>query len=185
MARSRTARVRAAAPPPPEPRRGDGSFPVELIVEQVLEAWRTNNRINLFLLDRIDDEGLRSTLSTRGGRDVARQFAHMHDVRVWHLEARARDLAGGLRAFASRTSPARGDVRAALIQSCERVGELLGGVLHGEPKRRGAKKGPIQQLAYFIAHESHHRGSILLTLKQSGHKLDQAVSYAIWDWDRI
>jgi len=38
---------------------------------------------------------------------------------------------------------------------------------------------------HFIAHESHHRGNTLLTLKQSGHKIDKTVQYAIWDWDRL
>ena len=37
------------------------------MVEQMLEAWHTNNRINLFLIDHISDEGLRCTLSARGG----------------------------------------------------------------------------------------------------------------------
>ena len=58
--------------------------PLDHMVELMLEAWHTNNRINLFLIDRISDEGLRCTLSARGGRDVARQFAHMHDVAFGH-----------------------------------------------------------------------------------------------------
>jgi hypothetical protein len=37
---------------------------------QVLETWRTNNRINLFLIDQISDEGMQCTLSKRGGRNV-------------------------------------------------------------------------------------------------------------------
>ncbi len=70
--------------------------------EALLQAWHTNNRINLFLIDRISAAGMRCSLSKRGGRNVAGQFA------------------------------------------------------------------------------SHHRGSILLTLKQSGHGLDIATQYAIW-----
>ena len=63
-------------------------------VEPILEAWHTNNRINLFLIERISEEGLRCTLSTRGGRDVARQFCHMHNIRLWQLnQRRAKDLA--------------------------------------------------------------------------------------------
>lgn len=50
---------------------------------------------------------------------------------------------------------------------------------------RGFKKGLVTSIAYFIAHESHHRGSILLTLKQCGHPVDQESRYAIWDWDRM
>ena len=30
-----------------------------------------------------------------------------------------------------------------------------------------------------------NRGGILLTLKQSGHNVDKAARYAIWNWDRL
>jgi hypothetical protein len=39
--------------------------------DDLLEAWRTNNRISLHLIDRISDAGMQSTLSKRGGRVVA------------------------------------------------------------------------------------------------------------------
>lgn len=75
--------------------------------DALLEAWRTNNRINLLLVDRISDAGWHSTLSTRAGRDVARQFAHIHNNRVWQLEGRAKDLATGLTKFVSKEQPGR------------------------------------------------------------------------------
>ncbi len=52
---------------------------------------------------------------------------------------------------------------------------FLDGVLAGEPKRRGLKKGIFATLGYFVAHESHHRGNILLTLKECGHNIDKAA----------
>lgn len=70
-------------------------------IDQLMEPWRTNHRINLFLIDRISPEG---------------------------------------------------------------IGVSVG---------------------YLIAHESHLRGNILLTLKQCGHKVDSETQYAIWDWDRM
>ncbi|UUZ92044.1 hypothetical protein LJK87_42445 [Paenibacillus sp. P25] len=36
-------------------------------IEELAEAWNTNNRIHLYLLDRIAEEGLECTLSKRGG----------------------------------------------------------------------------------------------------------------------
>ena len=54
------------------------------MTDQILEALRINNRINLRLIERISDEGMRCTLSKRGSRNVVRQFAHLHYVRV-HL----------------------------------------------------------------------------------------------------
>ena len=157
--------------------------------DELLEAWRTNNRINLFLLDHISAAGLKCTLSKRGGREVARQFAHVHDVRVYHLEKRAKDLSKGLTKFQSKGAdkliPKKSDLKKALTASSAAIETFLGDVLEGVPKRRGFNKGIFTTLGYFIAHESHHRGSIFLTLKESGHKLDNKTAYAIWGWDQI
>ncbi|MBD3258217.1 hypothetical protein GF377_07265 [candidate division GN15 bacterium] len=155
------------------------------LIDQITEAWRTNNRVNLFLIERISDEGLGCTLSKRGGRHVVRQFAHMHNNRVWHLQKRAADLAEGLYVFETTEEPDRETLRKDLEASAERLERYWQEAVTGEPKRRGFKKGVITYLSYFIAHESHHRGSILLTIKTCGHKLDQKSSCAIWDWDRI
>jgi uncharacterized damage-inducible protein DinB len=152
---------------------------------QLVETWRANQRINLLLLGRISDEGLRCTLSTRGGRDVARQFAHLHDVRVMWLESRDRAAARGLTRFASKESPDRERLAAALAASSEAVERFLSDCAAGRRRKPGFRRGVVTALGYFIAHESHHRGSILLTLKQCGHGLDQETRYAIWDWDRV
>ena len=155
------------------------------LLAQLLEAWRTNNRIHLFLIDRIDEEGMKCTLSKRGGRNVVRQFAHVHNVRVWHLENRARDLSKGLKSFATQDEPDKETLKQALAASAEAVATFLTRAVTGEGKARPSRKGVVSTLAYFVAHESHHRGSILLTLKQCGHKIAQEDAYAIWDWDKI
>jgi uncharacterized damage-inducible protein DinB len=157
---------------------------MEDVLEQILETWRTNNRIHLFLIGRISDEGMKCTLSKRGGRNVARQLAHLHNVRVLHLETRAKDLAAGLRKFATEEEPDQETLKANLLASSERLETFFTQAVTSG-KRRGFKKGIIAGLGYFIAHESHHRGSILLTLKECGHNLDQATRLAIWDWDKM
>jgi len=155
------------------------------VTEDLLEAWRTNNRINLYLIDRISAAGMKCTLSKRGGRDVARQFAHMHNVRVWHLDRRAKDLAVGLTVFETKVTPGKRELRKALAASSPAVESFLADVLAGKPKRRGFKKGVFTTLGYLIAHESHHRGNILLTLKECGHNLGKDEQYAIWAWDQM
>jgi uncharacterized damage-inducible protein DinB len=155
------------------------------MLDQLLEAWRTNNRINLYLIDNISAAGMKCSLSKRGGRDVARQFAHLHNVRVWHLEKRARDLSDGLTTFETKVTPSKAELRKALRASGDAIESFLTDVLAGKPKRRGFKKGIFTALAYFVAHESHHRGSILLTLKECGQSPDKDVQYAIWGWDQM
>jgi len=155
------------------------------MLDDLLEAWRTNHRINLYLIEHISNDGMKCSLSKRGGRDVARQFAHLHNVRLYHLEKRARDLAAGLVKFESKVSPTKTQLKNAMIASSLAIEKLFAGVTAGEPKRRGFKKGVSTMLAYFVAHESHHRGNILLTIKECGHNLSQAERYTIWDWDRI
>ncbi len=159
------------------------------MIDDLILGWRTHQAINLMLLDAVSDEGLAASLSTRGGRDVARQFAHVHDVRVHQVDKRARPLAGSLQRFQAKgqatVTPTRAQLRRALKASADAVERLLVGVATDEPGYRGMRKGLFSTYGYFIAHESHHRGSILLTLKQSGHHPEKAVRDGIWGWDQV
>lgn len=155
------------------------------LTDQLLQVWRTNCRINTMLIDAIDDEGMLCTLSTRGGRSVGRQFAHLHWLRIYHLQKRAKALAEGAVLFESKEEPERGALLAALADSERRIEDYIRYAGTGVPGIRTFKRGIAQHVAYFVAHESHHRGSVLLTLKVSGRAVDKNVRGAIWDWDRL
>jgi len=152
---------------------------------ELIEAWQANHRINLLLIDKITDEGMLQTLSKRGGRGVTGEFAHMHNNRVWHLQKRAKDLAQGLTIFETKSLPSKAALRKAMKASTKGIQDLLTGILNQEPKRRGFKKGLFTTLSYFVTHEAHHRGRILLTLKVSGHTLDKTTQMTIWGWDQM
>ncbi|HXH19321.1 MAG TPA: DinB family protein, partial [Chitinophagales bacterium] len=51
-----------------------------------------------------------------------------------------------------------------------------------EGKIKNFKPHPAAFFGYLISHESHHRGQIILALKQSGHPLDKKIQYGIWEW---
>jgi uncharacterized damage-inducible protein DinB len=54
------------------------------MLEQLLETWRINNRINLYLLDAVENLGA-SLLSK--GRTAGEQFAHLHNVRLMWIKS--------------------------------------------------------------------------------------------------
>ena len=155
------------------------------MIEQIVETWHINNRINLHLIKHISREGMLSTLSKRGGRNVVRQFAHIHNNRIWQLEGRAKTLAKGARKFETHDEPDRRTLMKALEDSAQRIETMLRQANKDVRGVRTFRRGLVPYVAYFVAHESHHRGNILLTLKQCGHALDTAKRSAIWDWDRI
>lgn len=70
-----------------------------------------------------EEEALGATLSRRGGRDVARQLAHVHEVRASWL--RKADLADGITRFAKGESLDREGLRQALAESAAGVERLL------------------------------------------------------------
>ena len=157
------------------------------MIDQITEAWRTNHRINLMVLDAVTDAGLDCTLSTRGGRGVRGEFAHMHTNRVWALEKRAPDLAEGLAKYTAKDAPTRAQLRKAHVASAKAIEQFFIDAAAGVTKarRRTMRKGLPTHLAYFVAHEAHHRGRILLTLKVSGETIDKDVASGIWGWDQV
>ena len=150
--------------------------------EQLLDAWQINNRMNLLLMDNITDAGMQKSLSTRGGRTVYLQLVHIHTMRMGWLEICAKDIFRKYKALDKEKAFDRKALRKAFEDSAKGIEELFSLSWDNGGKVKGFKKGLIPMLGYFISHESHHRGNILLTLKQSGEKIPDKVKWGLWEW---
>ena len=156
------------------------------MLEQLVETWQINHRVTLRLLDALSDDALKATLSTRGGRDVARQLAHVHEVRAVHAEVTSRTNRNAkLTHFAKDQSPTKAQLRNAFKASAKAVEISIREGWSNGGKLPGFKRGVVPMVGYLVAHESHHRGSILLTLKQTGHKLTDELKWGLWDWNKL
>lgn len=149
--------------------------------EQTLQTWDIHNRINLYLLDALDAAAL-SSLSASKGRNVGEQFAHLHNVRLMWLKPAAPDLLKGLDKIEKDGAQDKKLLRKSLVDSGVAMRTLLEKSLASDGRVKSFKPHAIAFLAYLISHESHHRGQIVLSLKQAGYKLDKKTQYGIWEW---
>lgn len=149
--------------------------------KQFLETWDIHNRINLYLLDAIEPPALKG-FSASKGRSVGEQFAHIHNVRLMWLKAAAPGLLKGLNKLEGEKASDKNMLRKSLTESGEAVKSLLKESVESGGKVKGFKPHVVAFLGYLISHESHHRGQIALSAKQSGSPIEKKALYGIWEW---
>ncbi len=143
------------------------------------ETWHINNRIHLYLLNALQEKQLTATATSKG-RTVGEQFAHIHNVRLMWLKASMPELMENVTKL-EKDNLTKSSLAENLMQSANAIAQLLEkGIETG--KIKGFKPHPEAFLGYLIAHESHHRGQITLSLKQSGIQLDKKILFGIWEW---
>src|SRR5262245_14652531 len=94
------------------------------MADPLIETWQIHNRINLYLLDAIDDEVLAAAINPKN-RSVWSLFAHVHNVRLMWLQSAAPNLLEGVEKLDTKEVGDRASLRSALVQSGRAVEELL------------------------------------------------------------
>jgi len=99
---------------------------------------------------------------------------------MW-LKAAAPDSLKGLDKIDAETT-SKAELRKGLEASGKAIAQLVSHSCDAGGKVKGFKPHVVAFVGYLISHESHHRGQIGWTLKNTGHPLDQKTAYGLWEW---
>ncbi|HYO21551.1 MAG TPA: DinB family protein [Flavisolibacter sp.] len=151
--------------------------------EGLLKAWFIHNDKNLLLLKHLD-ETLLAVKTTAKGRTIGEQLVHLHNTRISWTEFVAKTIYDNSLLIDKTLPYTIHQFSEAFQNSAGKIEEVIQISWDKEGRLPSFKTGLIPFVSYLISHESHHRGNILLTLKQAGTKLPDELKWGLWEWGK-
>ncbi len=156
----------------------------------ILQAWRTSSRVTAYLIERLPASLWNEPLPGAPTRTVRMVAAHLHNSRASWLRTLGREHGIPAPPLVDRRRVTRAQLLAALKRSAKGLEALLRlGIAAGGrvPPSKGYvwRNLPLDVghvLSYFVAHEAHHRGQLVMVARQLGHRLPSAVTNGLWQW---
>jgi uncharacterized damage-inducible protein DinB len=160
--------------------------------DTILNTWRTNNRVTVYLVEHLPP-GLWATAVPGAPRRTIRMIAgHLHNARCMWIKTLGQELGVTVPRSVDRRRVGRKELVQALERSSRGILRLLtlgceeGGriPMASTYTWRNLPLDVGHVLAYFVAHEAHHRGQIVLVARALGYRLPSAVTGGLWQWTK-
>ena len=156
--------------------------------EMLLDAWRTNNRVTVFLFEHLPRELWGATVPESPRRTVRMIAGHIHNARCMWIKTLGAEHGIAVPRAVNRHKVGPRDLIPSLGRSSRGMISLLKlGLNHDGtiPTSRSYvwRNLPLDVahvLTYFTSHEAHHRGQIVMLARQLGHRLPAEVTGGLW-----
>ena len=160
--------------------------------DTLLAAWRTNNRVSVFLIEHLPDELWGATVPGAPRRTVRMIAGHIHNARCMWIKTLGKELGIAVPQSVNRHKVEPSELIPALGRSSRGIVSLLnlgcdrGGVIPASSSYtwRNLPLDVGHVLTYFVAHEGHHRGQIVMLARQLGHRLPAEITGGLWQWSK-
>jgi uncharacterized damage-inducible protein DinB len=158
----------------------------------LLAAWRTNNRVTAFLLENLPKELWEATVPGAPRRTVRMIAGHIHNARCMWIKTLGSEHGIVVPRPVNRHKVGPKELLPALRQSSRGIINLLklgfdrGGTIPVSSSYtwRNLPLDVGHVLTYFVAHEGHHRGQIVMLARQLGHRLPVEVTGGLWHFSK-
>jgi len=160
--------------------------------DTILDTWRTNNRVTVYLVEQLPPGLWGTGIPGAPRRTVRMILGHIHNARCMWIKTLGKELGITVPRSVDRRRVGRKELVPALERSSRGILSLL--TLGCE---RGGRIPPASTyiwrnlpldvghvLGYFLAHEGHHRGQIVMTARASGYRLPLTVTAGLWQWTK-
>ena len=160
--------------------------------DTILNAWKTNNRVTVFLVEHLPPELWEASVPGAPRRTIRMIVGHIHNARCMWIKALGKEHGFAVPRRVDRREVRLGELIAALQRSNAGILNLLefgcdqGGSIPGSSSYvwRNLPLDVGHVLGYFIAHEGHHRGQMVMLARQLGHRLPAEVTNGLWHWTK-
>ena len=158
----------------------------------LLAAWRTNNRVTAFLVEHLPHELWGAAVPGAPRRTVRMIAGHIHNARCMWIKSLGNEHGIVVPLSVDRYKVGPKELLAALRDSNRGIISLLtlgfdrGGAIPASRSYtwRNLPLDVGHVLTYFVAHEGHHRGQIVMLARQLGYRLPVEITGGLWQWSK-